>query len=324
VFRAMNDPASSFPLNNRVIQGLYAPGSTFKLVTATAGLLKGVVTPQTTINDTGSVKIGPQVFRNARGRSHGPVDLVRALSVSSDVYFYQLGARFWNERGKYGDAMQEVAHGLGLGATTSIPLPYEAAGRVPDPEVRRRLHQGNPRAFPNEKWYTGDNVNLAIGQGELVVTPLQLANAYATFANGGTVFEPQVASGVLRDGTKLREIAPRPQRNFSLPPTVRDPITQGLVSAVIDGKGTAVEAFAGFPLGTFPVAGKTGTAQVFGKQDTALFTAFAPVNDPRFVVSVVMEESGFGASAAAPVARRILEGAAGLAPRPVVFAGGAD
>jgi penicillin-binding protein 2 len=324
-FKAMQDPASYYPLTNRAIQGQYAPGSTFKLVTALAGLGKGIVAPTTTVNDTGSIRIGNQTFRNALGRSYGYVDLVRALTVSSDVYFYKMGADFWDARGRFGDAMQDVAHGLGLGEASNIPLPYEASGRIPDPNVRRRLHEGNPRAFPNGHWYTGDNVNLAIGQGEVVVTPLQLANAYAAFANGGTVYEPQVALAVLdRAGNQVREVTSLPARTVDLPPAMRTPVLQGLTGAIADPKGTAFGAFAGFPLAQFPIAGKTGTAQVFGKQDTSVFCAFGPTNAPRYAISVVMEESGFGASSAAPVARRIFEGVAGVATRPVAVVGGSD
>lgn len=244
--------------------------------------------------------------------------------MSSDVYFYRLGDLFWQSRNRFGvDAIQDTARSLGLGSRTGIPLPSEATGLVSSPETRKALHDKYPKAYPNGVWYAGDNVNLAIGQGELSVTPLQLANAYATFANGGTVYQPRVADSIhLSDGTKVRDVTPRPVRTVPLPPEVRDPILRGLDGVVSDPHGTAYGTFGGFPLSTFPVAGKTGTAQVVGKQDTAIFTAFAPVNAPQFVVTVVMEEAGFGADAAAPVARRILEGLAGHPPQPVSITGG--
>src|SRR5207237_9551717 len=147
-------------------EGQYAPGSTFKLLTALAGLGKGIAAPTTTVNDTGSVRIGNQTFRNALGRSYGYVDLIRALTVSSDVYFYKMGADFWDARGRFGDAMQDVAHSLGLGTASNIPLPYEASGRIPDPNVRRRLHEGNPRAVPNAHWSARGNVNLSLCKAE--------------------------------------------------------------------------------------------------------------------------------------------------------------
>jgi penicillin-binding protein 2 len=150
-------------------------------------------------------------------------------------------------------------------------------------------------------------------------------NAYATFANGGTVWVPRVGAAV-RDqiGTKLRDIPPQSVRKLDMPPQVHDPIMQGLMGVTTDGRGTAVGAFAGFPSQTFPVAGKTGTAQAGDKQDTSLFVAFGPTFDPQYTVGVVMEEAGFGASAAAPVARRILESLAGKPTHPVSYAGGAS
>ncbi|MHB8670506.1 MAG: penicillin-binding protein 2 [Acidimicrobiales bacterium] len=316
VFAALQDPQSHFPLNNRAIQGLYAPGSTFKLVTTLAALTKGLITPHTTVNDVGYVRIGNEIKQNAGREVHGLVDLPRALTVSSDVYFYLLGNQFWNQRRQFGDAIQEEARALGMGAPTGVGLSFEAAGRVPDPESRRRLHDRNPVAFPNGDWFAGDNANLAIGQGELVVTPLQLANSYATFANGGTVYAPRVAARVLTsDGQVVREISPKPVRTVAMPD--RDAVLAGLRGVTSDPAGTAAGAFAGFDQSGVAVAAKTGTAQVTGKQDTALFTAFAPADAPRWVVTVVMEEGGFGADAAAPVARRVLEGLTGRKPGPI-------
>ena len=329
-FAQLQDPSAGNPLNNRVIQGLYAPGSTFKLVTALAGLERGLISPRDTLEDTGSISIGnpPRVFRNALGRSHGRVDVARALAVSSDVFFYRLGQRFWEGRGNYGRAaIQDVARELGLGKPTGIELPFEAGGRIPDPETRKRLNATNPKAFPNASWFTGDNVNLAIGQGEMVVTPLQLASAYATFANGGTLYGPRLGQAVLAPGggAEERSIEPRVVDKVELPATLRGPLLNGFWGAVADPKGTAYGAFAGFPLDRYPVAGKTGTAEAKPKQDTALFVGFAPASAPRFVVSVVMEEAGFGSSAAAPVARRIFDGLFGLTPgASVVRAEGVD
>jgi penicillin-binding protein 2 len=324
VFKALNEPSSHFPLSNRAISGQYAPGSTFKLITSMAGLTDGLIAPNTTVLDTGSLRVGNRTFRNAGGRSYGRVALSRALTVSSDVYFYQLGANFWYRRGQVGDGIQQTARQMGLGRKTGVALESERAGRVPDPESRKRLHDKHPEAYPEGKWFAGDNVNLAIGQGETLVTPLQLANAYATFANGGTVFAPRVAARVLeQDGKPVRNLAPESNGTVNLPAPARGVILSGLRGAVADPDGTAYGAFAGFP-GGFPVAGKTGTAQVFGKQDTAVFAAFAPVDNPQFVVAVIMEESGFGGSVAAPVARRILEGLAGKPPGPIRLSGGVD
>src|SRR5437016_3014172 len=275
LFAQLNDPASGFPLNDRAIQGQYAPGSTFKLVTSLAALGHGMIDTKYTVDDGGRIKIGNRIFKNAGGEANGRVNIVRALTVSSDVFFYTLGNQFWLQRSQFGDAMQDEARQLGLGKKAGVALPFEAGGRIPDPDTRKRLHDQNPKAFPNGKWFAGDNVNLAIGQGEMVISPLQLVNAYATFANGGTVWVPRVGAAV-RDqlGTMLRDIPPQSVRKVDMPPQVRDPILQGLEGVTTDGRGTAVSAFGGFPSQTFPVAGKTGTAQAGNKQDTSLFVAF--------------------------------------------------
>ena len=330
VFAGLQSPDSHFPLNDRAIQGLYSPGSTFKLATAIAALEKSVVTPSTTYNDTGVFHLphcaGKCTFRNALGEAHGRVALQRAITVSSDFYFYTLGAAFWSGRGSVGDsAIQDVARSLSLGERTGIALPAEAKGLIPDPENRKRRHDANPKAFPNGQWFIGDNVNMAIGQGEVSITPLQLANAYATFANGGTVFQPRVAERVVsQSGAVVRELAPVVNRRVGLPAAVRDPVMAGLRGVPADPQGTGRAAFQGFDLGAFPVAGKTGTAQIVGSQDTALFVAMAPAGDPRYVVAAVMEESGFGGEAAAPVVRRILQGIAGQRVDPAGRGGGVD
>ncbi len=325
-FRELQDPAGYFPLNNRVLQGLYAPGSTFKLITALAALQKGVMSPQDTLVDNGFITVGGETKRNAGGQVNGRIDITRAITVSSDVYFYEMGKRMWEARSRYGPTpMQDTARELGMGAPTGIELPFEAAGRIPDAESRRKLHDANPQAFPTRDWYTGDNMNLAIGQGELAITPMQLTNAYAAFANGGTLYSPRMASTVLDvNRNVVRQVEPRVLRTVDIPAAYRQPLLKGFEGAIAHPDGTAVGAFTGFPLATFPVAGKTGTAQVSGKQDFALFTAFAPAGAPGYVVTVVMEEAGFGAQAAAPVARRILEGPAGVAPHQVERAGGRD
>ncbi|MDQ4132506.1 MAG: penicillin-binding protein 2 [Actinomycetota bacterium] len=326
-FRELQDPIGAFPLNDRAIQGLYAPGSTFKLVSGLAALRTGLIPPQHTINDQGSIRVGnpPRTFRNAGGQVNGLVDMRRALALSSDVFFYRIGADFWTSRQRFGNAIQDTARDLGMGSPTGIELPNEAGGRVPDPDMRRRMHEENPQAFPTGSWFTGDNMNLAIGQGELVVTPMQLATAYATFANGGTVYAPRVASAIVDAGQHpVRRIEPNPVRTIELPPAVRSVMLEGFKGAVVDPKGTAHPAFGGFPLASFPVAGKTGTAEAPPKEDTALFAAFAPADDPRYVVAVVMEESGFGATAAAPVARRVLQVLEGGQPEDVYPTGGVE
>ncbi len=334
-FAQLNDPANNYPLNNRATQGLYAPGSTFKLATGMAALKDGLISAKDTFNDTGSYTITgerPLTVSNARGARNGIINVTQAITASSDVFFDWLGQRFWDGRGKYGQAaIQDVARSLGLGDYSDVDLPFEADGRVSDPAGREKLHKDNPEAFPYPEWYTGDNVNVAIGQGDTVVTPLQLANAYATFANGGTVFAPHVGQAVLDlQGNVVRSIDPKVVRRTEIPPSVKDPLQAGFKGAVASPNGTAFNAFAGFPLAAFPVAGKTGTAEVAGKQDTSVFTAYAPADNAKYVVTVVLEQAGLGAQAAAPVARRVLEGIAakeGVAiapPAPVNRVAGSD
>jgi len=176
VFAALQDPANFYPLNNRALQGQYAPGSTFKLVTALAALRAGLIAPNTTFVDEGSYRIrncrGEKcVFRNAGGRAWGRINLPRALTVSSDAFFYDLGATFWERGGAARTAIQEAARDLGYGTRTGIELGGELRGRIPDPESRRRLNAEYPDKFPNGDWRTGDNVNLSIGQGDTAVTP---------------------------------------------------------------------------------------------------------------------------------------------------------
>lgn len=324
-FSALQDPAGHYPLNNRVTQGLYAPASTFKLVTSIAGLQTGLITPQYTVNDRGTFTIGdpPTILTNAFSEPFGYVNLAAALTVSSDVYFYELGSRFCPGRCRTG--IQDAAKELGLGDFTEIELPFEASGRIPDEQTKQRLHDSNPDAFPDPEWYTGDNLNLAIGQGDTVVTPLQLVNAYATLANGGTVYAPHLGGSVLDvTGVELRKVEPRVNRKTTIPAAIRDPVIAGFEGAVAASRGTAAPAFFGFPFDRFPIAGKTGTAQVAGKQDTALFAAFGPTDDPRYAVTVVLEESGFGAAAAAPVARRIFDHVLALPLTPVTYTVGKD
>ena len=250
-YEALLDPANNFPLTNRAIAGQYAPGSTFKVITATAGLAAGVVSSGTQFLDSGSYTVpdctGERcTFSNAGGQQNGWVTLPTALAASSDVFFYSIGADLWRFRDRYDLAIQDTATNYGFGAETGVALPGEQAGRVPTPEQKQALHDENPTAFPFGQWFTGDNVNLAVGQGEMLATPLQLANAYAAFSNGGTVYSPNIAMRVaeaasLDGGVPQidRQIGPRVLRTIGLTANVRDPILAGLIGAVRSSDGTA-------------------------------------------------------------------------------------
>ncbi len=328
-YAELTKPEAHNPLNNNAISGQYAPGSTFKLATAVAAVKSGLLDPRTSINDTGRYVVRPCtdrcVFRNANEEPHGQVNLAKALTVSSDVFFYGLGHQFWVQRNTYQDAIQIEARLLGMGQKTGINLLGELGGRVPDPASRRELHNANPKAFPNGNWFAGDNINLAIGQGEVVATPIQLAQMYGAFAKAGKRFVPRIASEALTSTRNGREIAavftPREVNTAGgeLPESVVSPILAGLRGVVSDESGTAFNAFNGFPSGTFPIAGKTGTAQVRTKQDTALFTAVGPTYDPQWSVAVVLEEAGFGGSIAAPVARHIFDAIIGQVEETELF-----
>ncbi len=313
-FNELNDPSAFFPFTNRAIESLYSPGSTFKAFTAVAALERGVIGAEEVILDNGSWTLDKCtdtcVFSNAGGTSYGRIDLREALTVSSDVYFYRLGEKMWNEQDQFGpDPIQVTARRFGLGTATGVQLPGEAAGLISDPAFKKARHEENPDAFPFGEWFTGDNVNLAIGQGDVGVTPLQLANAYAALANGGRLRAVSVAKA-LRDhdsGAEVRAYGPRDLAPVELTAAARLPILDGLAGVVSDEDGTAFGAFGGFPLASFPIAGKTGTAEAPPRADTAIFVGFGPLPSPRYVVVSVIEEGGFAAEASVPLVRRIFE-----------------
>ena len=320
-FKALNDPANHFPLIDRAVQGQYAPGSTWKTFSAIAALDAGVTSPGRVINDNGSIKVGGFTFHNAGGARNGAISLQKALTVSSDVYFYTLGADFWGRfhRGDTttGYAIQNTARTYGFGQPTNVGLDGEAAGRIPDEVFKKDFNknQPNPRVkAENSIWLPGDSVNLAVGQGDVLVTPLQLARGYAAFANGGELLTPRLASQI-RDydsPTVVRDLAPHTVASTHLDPAARSTILAGLEG--VPRTGTAAQPFKGFPFDKVSIAGKTGTAEVNNKSTTSLFVGIMPTDNPQYVVAAVVEEAGFGSAVAAPIVRTILEKLAGLAP----------
>ncbi len=322
-FDSLAHPASYAPLNNRAIQGVYSPASTMKPITSYAALSVGLLGPDgyldvtQTTNDPGyhvlANCVGKCEFENPDRTPNGAVDLRLAITVSSDVYFYKLAEQFSRRTGYDEDQIQQTARDFGFGRTSGIALPFEHAGIVPDAEIKRARHENNPDAFPDPEWRTGDTVNIAIGQGDLGVTPLQLANAFTAFANGGLLYLPNIAAGMVDpvSGEVVNEIRPRLTSRIYLPADLHAPLLDGMRDATTlrtnQHVGTAESAFDGFPHSTWPVAGKTGTAEVLGKADSAVFVGFGPLPEPRYVVTFLLEESGFGGSAAAPAVRRVLE-----------------
>ena len=316
----LNNPSD--PLLDRSIQGQYAPGSTFKLITGTAGLQYGLITPNSYFNDTGHITIGNFVAHNDNGEAYGEINLPQAITVSSDNYFNTIGLKLWYGRAQYGDdALQNVAKAYGLGSATGIALPNEAPGKIPTPESYIKDHQADPVVFREAQWYPGNSDQVAIGQDEVLVTPLQLANAYSTFANDGKVMVPQlVLDAETASGHVVQSFPSKVSRTVQLQPAWRDAMMQGFRGVVNNPKGTAYGDFAGTPLAKMDIAGKTGTAQVNApRQDTSVFTSLAPASSPKWVVDSFVEEAGYGASVAAPVVREIYDALFGLPLQPVAY-----
>jgi penicillin-binding protein 2 len=289
------DPVLS-PLTNRAIAGAYPTGSTYKPITSVAALASGNVTPTEAIVDDGAFTLGGITFQNAGGAAYGTLSMQRALEVSSDVFYYTLGDRMNGS-----SALQDWSHKLGIGRETGIDLPGEQPGLLPTPAWRNQLYR---EGLTERPWSGGDNVNLAVGQGDLQADPLQMAVAYATIANGGEVPRPHVAMQVEdAAGRVLREIDPAPARQVRIDPEWRETILAGLHDAAQSGGGTSYSVFGGFPV---PVAGKTGTAERPGHADQSWYVVLAPYPDPEIVVAVTFEEGGFGVDSAAPAALQIL------------------
>ena len=299
-YKRLSAEENGKPLFDRAIQGGYPTGSTFKLVTAVAALQGGLITPDTPLFDGGSLTVGGVTFNNAGGAAHGSLALRQALTVSSDVFFYRLGLLAAN-RGN-GELIQDWAHRLGIGRLTGIDLPAEGQGLVPTPAWRNKLYR---EKLTDRPWSVGDNINLAIGQGDLSVTPLQLAVAYATVANGGYVVRPHLGQRIEdADGRVLQEFETPTRRKVDLNPTYRQAIMDGLYGAANLPGGTSTAVFSGFKI---PVAGKTGTAEKgLGRADQSWYAAITYPDDPQYVVVATDEAGGFGAERAAPMVRQII------------------
>jgi penicillin-binding protein 2 len=297
-YRALTSEQTGAPLFNRAIAGAYPTGSTFKPITALAALGSGIISTTALIVDSGSIKVGDLEFKNSGGGLPlGALDLATALKLSSDVFFYILGQRAEEK----GEIVQQWAHRLGLGQRTGIDLPGEAGGLIPTPEWRNRLYR---KKLTDRPWSVGDNINLAVGQGDLQADPLQMAVAYAAIANGGEVVRPHIG-GQIEDaaGRVQREVRPAARRKLKLDPAFRQAILDGLHRAAQEPGGTSYEVFSGFPI---PIAGKTGTAERPGQDDQSWYVAIAPYADPQIVVAMTIERGGFGVDSAAPATERIL------------------
>ncbi len=282
----VRDP--SHPMLNRTVQSQYAPGSVFKIVVAAAGLQETTLTPVDRVYCNGEFHLGNWTFNDWKEGGHGTVDLHRAIVQSCNPYFYQAGLKIGI------DTIARYARAFGLGAPTGIDLPGEKFGLIPGP------HRG-------KRWsYSGDTVNLSIGQGAILVTPMQVARMISAVANGGVLFKPRLVQRVERaDGQLLYSDPGLVNGHLALSPMVWAFLKQSLLDVVNEGTGAEAR------IPGIDIAGKTGTAQTIANsrvqrgQDHAWFASFAQVHDPQYVVVVLVERGGKGGHIAAPIARQI-------------------
>ncbi len=309
------------PLFNRAIAATYPTGSTFKPITAMAALEEGAITASSTIVDDGEFELGDRVFKNAQDASYGALQLPGALTVSSDVFFYELGLQLNGQ----GPVLQEWARRLGAGRRTGIDIPGEFGGLIPDSEWRNEGYEKYLKCAKKAKveagttealfacggierpWTAGDNVNLAVGQGDLQATPLQLATAYATLAKGdGRVVRPHLGQQVEDgQGRLVEEIRTPIRRRVKFDAAHRDAIMAGLHGAATAANGTSSDVFADFRYRDV-LYGKTGTAERQPNPDQSWYACYVDHPTRPIVVVTTIERGGFGAETAAPAARLIL------------------
>jgi penicillin-binding protein 2 len=285
--RVVQDP--DHPLLNRAIQSQYAPGSIFKIVVTAAGLQEATIAPMDRVYCNGEFHLGAWTFKDWKEGGHGSVDLQKALAQSCNIFYYQAGLKIG------GAAITKYARAFGFGTATGVELGGEKLGLIPQPKGRRKSWQG------------GDIVNMSIGQGQVLVTPMQVARFMAAVANGGVLWKPRLVERIERpDRGVLYSDPGQVAGHVELSPAVWAFLRQALWAVVNDGTGV------GAKIPGIDIAGKTGTAQMIAHskaekgQDHAWFAAFAPVRDPEVVVVVLVERGGKGGQVAAPIARRIL------------------
>lgn len=281
------------PMDNKTITGEYPPGSAFKIVTGTAALTEGVVTPDEQIFDSGHHWIIPK--GNADGEALGWLNFRTALAHSDNVYFYEMGNRLGIDR------LEKYARMFGLGAKTGIDLPYEATGLV----ANRRYKEKN---FDDGEWYLSETFDAAIGQGFNLVTPLQAAMVMGEIAADGKRYKPHVVNRIIApDGSVVKDFQPELLSQLDVPEEDIKLVQDGLHD--VTKYGTAASSFRGF---TVDIAGKTGTAENSQGRDHGWFVAYGPFDNPNIVVAVIVENGGYGSQSAVPIGRKILEAAFGL------------
>ena len=306
-WQALNESIDK-PLLNRALRGTYPPGSTYKPFMALGALTTGKRSASAVINDAGSWTYGGHTFRSHGDHGLGPVDMVRSIVLSSNVYYYSLA----NEMGV--DTIHDFMKPLGFGQITGIDLPGEVRGILPSQEWKRKTYKRPEQ----QKWYGGETISLGIGQGYNAFTMLQLATATATLANGGIQFAPRVVRATQDALSHQEQATPRPEpRALGYKPEHLQVVRDGLIGVATSG--TSAQVFAGAP---YQSAGKTGTAQAVTigqkdkynatkmaehQRDHALYMAFAPAEAAQIALAVIVENAGFGAAHAAPIARRVFD-----------------
>jgi penicillin-binding protein 2 len=317
------------PLFDRAVQADYPPGSTFKPFVALSAMDEGIAgpygyyacPPSFTVPGTNP----PEVKNNWSSSNYGDISLSQSLVISCDTVFYQFGWDFWKRYTKanggvmskgsgVGEFLQKDLRSFGFGHTTGVDLPAENNGVIPTPAWKYRTKIPVKDDYCSRNWCPGDDLNMSIGQGDVGVTPLQLAMAYSAIANGGTVWRPHLALRIQRGpGQIVARIQPKSLGRLPFTKKQISYVRRALVGVVSSPGGTAYSAFVGFPFSKVPVAGKTGTAEVPPFQPFSWFAAMAPVQHPRFVVVSLVEQGGHGSDTSAPIVRRILEGLFGEA-----------
>jgi len=266
------------PFLNRSLQG-YPPGSTFKIVTTSAGIQSGKFSPSSTLPTFSAINIGGTLFHEHGGAGYGTIGFRDALAFSSNTFFYQVGMAVGP------DEISKWGHRLGIGETSSMGLEGGSHGVIPTPEQKQKLY--------GEPWYGGDTVSMSIGQGVVQVTPLELAVMVSAIANGGYRVKPHLMADQTNTPATVREAT-------GLSPGTIEVIRQGLTAVVKEGTARRLSD-GSIP----PTAGKTGTAEVIGQRDNALYVGYGPLNDPQIAIAVVVENGGFGAESAVPIAHEI-------------------
>ncbi len=280
------------PLFNRAVAGEYPPGSVLKPLIAAAALSEGIVSSSTSIDCHGGINVGE--YRFGDWKTHGIVDIKKAIAESCNVFFYAAGGGWSGIRGLGIDRIKKYANEFGLGAKSGIDLPGETAGFIPDEEWKMKKF--------NEKWFVGDSYHASIGQGYVAATPVQIANYIAAIANGGTLFEPRIVNQIRKENGEVVSTQSKKIKEGLMPSEVARVVREGMREAVISGSARFLNDL---PVKT---AGKTGTAQFGSEGKThAWFVSFAPYDDPEIALAILVEGGGEGSSSAVPVAKKIYQ-----------------